>query len=183
MLFEFSEFFTLSEFAALLSADDSALFEAVEDAALFFEAAEDAELSSDDVEAADTSEAAISAETAKTAESAAAEDKTDNAGSAKTTDISGTAASAVSGNVEITLSDEILFIPLDKMDELVKYLDENDLLEAVTKDDGKVITDNVKAEYEQIDPRGNAYNVVFTVEYKGKTSTLESIFYAQEVVR
>lgn len=136
--------------------------------------------------AANTSEAVISAETgetAKTAETAAAEDKTDKADSAKTTDISGTAASTASGNVEISLSDEILFIPLDKMEELVKYLDENDLLKAVTKDDGKVITDKVKAEYEQIDPRGNAYNVVFTVDYKGKTSTLESIFYAQEVVR
>ncbi len=136
--------------------------------------------------AANTSEAVISAETgetAKTAETAAAEDKTDKADSAKTTDISGTAASTAAGNVEISLSDEILFIPLDKMEELVKYLDENDLLKAVTKDDGKVITDKVKAEYEQIDPRGNAYNVVFTVDYKGKTSTLESIFYAQEVVR
>ena len=70
--------------------------------------------------------------------------------------------------VEITLSDTIPFLSLEELDDIVKILTEQDILKAVTKD-GKDITDQVKAEYRRISPRGNAYEVTFSVEYDGKT--------------
>ena len=70
--------------------------------------------------------------------------------------------------VEITLSDTIPFLSLEELDDIVKILTEQDILKAVTKD-GKDITDQVKAEYRRISPRGNAYEVTFFVEYDGKT--------------
>ena len=133
-------------------------------------------------EGAITAETAESAETDKTAETAEAEEKADNADTAKTVDLAGSAASIASENVEITLSDEILFLSPEDLDELVRQLDQKDLIQAVTKD-GKDITDQVKAKYERIDSRGNAYKVVFTVDYQGKTSSLESVFYLMEDVR
>ena len=57
---------------------------------------------------------------------------------------------------------------LEELDDIVKILTEQDILKAVTKD-GKDITDQVKAEYRRISPRGNAYEVTFSVEYDGKT--------------
>ena len=70
--------------------------------------------------------------------------------------------------VEITLSDTIPFLSLEELDDIVKILTEQDILKAVTKE-GKDITDQVKAEYRRISPRGNAYEVTFSVEYDGKT--------------
>ncbi len=82
-----------------------------------------------------------------------------------------------SGNkIDITLSDTIPFMNLEDLDEIVKLLDEQDILHAVTSD-GTDITDQVKSTYEKIDPRGNAYKVVFTVSCEGKTASLESTVY------
>lgn len=141
-----------------------------------------------DAETAETAQIAETAQTAETAEAsilgetAEKEEKADNSETAKTTALAGTPATASSDNVEITLSDEVAFLSNDELDDIVKALEEKDILQAVTKD-GKDITNQVKAEYERIDPRGNAYKVVFTVVHEGKTSTLESIFYVTEEVR
>lgn len=82
-----------------------------------------------------------------------------------------------SGNkIDITLSDTIPFMNLEDLDEIVKLLDEQDILHAVTSD-GTDITDQVKSTYEKIDPRGNAYKVVFTVSCEGKTASIESTVY------
>ena len=141
-----------------------------------------------DAETAETAQIAETAQTAETAEAsilgetAEKEEKADNSETAKTTALAGTPAPASSDNVEITLSDEVTFLSNDELDDIVKALEEKDILQAVTKD-GKDITNQVKAEYERIDPRGNAYKVVFTVVHEGKTSTLESIFYVTEEVR
>lgn len=109
---------------------------------------------------------AATAETAESEEAADA-DSSEKADIAKTED---------ADKVRITLSDTIPFMSLEQMDDIVKILDQQDLLQAETKD-GKDITEQVKATYERIDPRGNAYNVIFTVTYQGKTTTLESVAY------
>ena len=77
---------------------------------------------------------------------------------------------------EITLSDSIPMVTLDELDDLVKLLDEKDILHAVSKD-GKDITKDVKADYELIDSHRNAYKVTFSVTYDGQTVTYESTAY------
>ena len=77
---------------------------------------------------------------------------------------------------EITLSDSIPMVTLDELDDLVKLLDEKDILHAVSKD-GKDITKDVKADYEQIDSSENTYKVIFSVTYDGQTVTYESTAY------
>ncbi|MBP3902451.1 MAG: hypothetical protein J6D53_13520 [Blautia sp.] len=77
---------------------------------------------------------------------------------------------------EITLSDSIPMVTLDELDDLVKLLDEKDILHAVSKD-GKDITKDVKADYEQIDSSENNYKVIFSVTYDGQTVTYESTAY------
>jgi hypothetical protein len=77
---------------------------------------------------------------------------------------------------DITLSDSIPMVTLDELDDLVKLLDEKDILHAVSKD-GKDITKDVKADYELIDSHRNAYKVTFSVTYDGQTVTYESTAY------
>ena len=77
---------------------------------------------------------------------------------------------------EITLSDSIPMVTLDELDDLVKLLDEKDILHAVSKD-GKDITKDVKADYELIDSHRNSYKVTFSVTYDGQTVTYESTAY------
>ena len=77
---------------------------------------------------------------------------------------------------EITRSDSIPMVTLDELDDLVKLLDEKDILHAVSKD-GKDITKDVKADYELIDSHRNAYKVTFSVTYDGQTVTYESTAY------
>ena len=77
---------------------------------------------------------------------------------------------------DITLSNSIPMVTLDELDDLVKLLDEKDILHAVSKD-GKDITKDVKADYELIDSHRNAYKVTFSVTYDGQTVTYESTAY------
>ena len=43
----------------------------------------------------------------------------------------------------------------------------------------KDVTKDVKVTYERIDERSNAYNVIFSVDYKGETTEFETVFYSR----